>query len=78
VWAVGYTGPSGLRVLSRNDRDISRSYPELAAFDLDDGLVLDGELVALDERGRPDFARLQQRMHITSPTAALLASVPVH
>ncbi len=78
VRAVGYTGSAGLRVLSRNDRDVSRSYPEVAALGLDDGLILDGELVALDERGRPDFARLQQRMHITSPPAPLLAAVPVH
>ena len=35
VRAVGYTGPAGLRVLSRNDRDISRSYPEVAALGLD-------------------------------------------
>jgi bifunctional non-homologous end joining protein LigD len=76
--AVGYTGPVGLRVLSRNDRDVSRSDPEVAALGLDPGLTLDGELVALDARGRPDFARLQQRMQLTSPPATLLAAVPVH
>jgi nitrite reductase/ring-hydroxylating ferredoxin subunit len=38
----------------------------------------DGEIVvALDERGRPDFGRLQQRMHVIRPTLALLADVPV-
>ena len=56
VRAIGYAGPSGLRTVSRNDRDISRSYPEVAELRLPAGLVVDGELVALDEHGRPDFA----------------------
>jgi bifunctional non-homologous end joining protein LigD len=77
VRAIGYAGGSGLRIVSRNDRDISGSYPEVAALRLDAGLVVDGEVVALDERGRPDFARLQQRMHLSAPAPGLVAAVPV-
>jgi bifunctional non-homologous end joining protein LigD len=77
VRAIGYAGRSGLSLYSRNDRDISRSYPEIAALELDEGVIVDGELVALDEHGRPDFGLLQHRMHVTTPTAQLIERVPV-
>jgi bifunctional non-homologous end joining protein LigD len=77
VRAIGYTGWDGLTLYSRNDRDISHSYPEVAALTLKKRLILDGELVALDERGRPDFGLLQQRMHVAAPAAELMGRVPV-
>jgi bifunctional non-homologous end joining protein LigD len=40
-------------------------------------MLLDGEIVALDARGRPEFARLTQRMHVRAPAAELVARVPV-
>jgi bifunctional non-homologous end joining protein LigD len=67
----------GLRLFSRNANDISTSYPEITSIDVQDGLVLDGELVALDERGRPDFGLLQRRMHVQHPSPSLRAEVPV-
>jgi bifunctional non-homologous end joining protein LigD len=53
-------------VLSRNKRDITRTYPELQ--NLHDRLValdavVDGEIVALDD-GRPSFEKLQSRMNL--------------
>lgn len=82
VRAVAYIDAGGLRLFSRNDRDVTSSYPEIAATDLSStgiaaGVVLDGELVPLDDRGRPDFGRLQHRMHVTAPTPALTGEVAV-
>jgi bifunctional non-homologous end joining protein LigD len=77
VRAIGYAGSGGLVLYSRNDRDISRSYPEVATLPLETGLVVDGELVALGGRGRPDFGLLQHRMHVAKPAADLIARVAV-
>jgi bifunctional non-homologous end joining protein LigD len=55
------------RLLSRNGSDPSSSFPEvtrvLAALPFK-RLLLDGEVVALDETGRPSFQRLQQRARL--------------
>jgi bifunctional non-homologous end joining protein LigD len=80
IRAITRATPSGLRIVSRNDRDITAGYPDLAHLaDLTGhrNVVLDGEIVALDTHGRPSFARLQQRMHVRDPAAALVAAVPV-
>lgn len=54
------------RLISRNDKDITVAYPELAR--LNDQVValdamLDGEIVAFED-GVPSFQLLQQRMHL--------------
>ncbi len=70
-----------VRLFSRNHNDVSDQYPEvveaLAALDMD--AVLDGELVALDDRGIPSFGRLQQRMGVakTAEVRRLRETVPV-
>lgn len=66
VRAISYWDGKHLTLQSRNRLDITRRYPELA--DLGRALgkedtILDGEILALDENGRPSFARLQRRMH---------------
>jgi len=54
---------------SRNGLDFTPTYPELQqlADAVDGEVVLDGEIVALDARGRPNFGLLQTRSGITSP-----------
>jgi bifunctional non-homologous end joining protein LigD len=67
--------------MTRNDRDVAVSYPELAGLPTAAGprrMVLDGEVVAFDAEGRTSFGRLQERMHVrdTSAAARLADAVP--
>ncbi|MCW2600955.1 MAG: polymerase LigD, ligase domain protein [Frankiales bacterium] len=64
-----------VKATSRNGNDITGAYPELLTLGGQTAL-LDGELVALVD-GRPDFGALQPRMHVRSPSAALVRSTPV-
>jgi bifunctional non-homologous end joining protein LigD len=70
VRAIVYVGEDGVQAFSRNDKDLAFGFPELAdLWDAAGGrsLVLDGELVAFDDAGRPSFGRLQHRLNLTSP-----------
>lgn len=56
------------KVVSRNGHDLSAIFPEIARVVAAlpfEGLVLDGELVVLDERGHPTFNGLQNRAQIS-------------
>jgi bifunctional non-homologous end joining protein LigD len=69
VRAIAYCEDGRVRLESRNLRDVTKQYPELSKLGRELGsrrAVLDGEIVALDEQGRPDFQRLQPRMHVVS------------
>ncbi|MEK6342316.1 MAG: non-homologous end-joining DNA ligase, partial [Curtobacterium sp.] len=52
---------------SRNGNDLTAQYPELQELAERAGVdgVYDGEIVALDDRGRPSFQLLQNRMGLT-------------
>lgn len=79
VRAIVHANPDGgLAVQSRNGRDISGTYPELQplAAVIPPGTTLDGEIVAFNPSGQPDFGVLQQRMHVVRPSAALQSAVP--
>jgi bifunctional non-homologous end joining protein LigD len=85
VRAVAYVDPGRpagqqLRLLTRNDREVAATYPDLGGLvDAVDGhrVLLDGEIVAFDRAGRPSFGQLQARMHVQHPTRELLERVPV-
>jgi bifunctional non-homologous end joining protein LigD len=52
-----------LRLFSRNNRDLPDHFPELHHLPRSlkgDRAVLDGEIVALDQDGKPSFLRLQK------------------
>lgn len=69
VRAIAHYEPGRLYLISRNGRDITDQYPEIGRIGRQLGsrkVVLDGELVAFDDDGRPSFQRLQPRMHVTS------------
>lgn len=53
------TGGSPLRLRSRRGIDLAERFPEVAALSIPEGWTVDGEVVVLDEHGRPDFSLLQ-------------------
>ncbi|HWW89727.1 MAG TPA: DNA ligase D [Solirubrobacteraceae bacterium] len=82
VRAIAYSQPGELRLQSRNLKEITDSYPELARLNRNlssHSAILDGEIVAFDGDGRPSFGALQPRMHVTSRSHAkrLAAATPV-
>ncbi len=74
--AIATIAPDGYGLTSRNGRDVTATFPELAelpALLRGHRAVLDGEIVCLDRDGRSNFSLLQQRMHITKPAAVAFA-----
>ncbi len=71
-----------LDLFGRRGQAITSRFPEivaaLRALPIEKFLI-DGELVALDENGRPSFQRLQQRMHLSNrlEIEKMRASLPV-
>jgi len=80
VRALARIEDGALSLRSRTGADITKRYPELAflpqAFAGSDAIV-DGEIVALDERGLSSFERLQERMHVRAPSEHLVSQIPV-
>ncbi|MEA2436062.1 MAG: bifunctional non-ous end joining protein LigD [Thermoleophilaceae bacterium] len=66
--AVVHSLPGRLRIQGRNLNDITGQWPELRRLNRAlhaHEAVLDGEIVAFDADGKPSFARLQRRMHLS-------------
>ena len=71
VRALGVWADGSLRLFARSGTEITDRYPELtspgaASLDASDAII-DGEIVALDAKGRPSFSLLQNRMHLSRP-----------
>ena len=76
---VVYKKGEEIRLMSRNEKSIGGSYPEIVAALASQKVadfVIDGEVVAL-KNDIPSFGMLQQRMHVIAPTKELLKNVPV-
>jgi bifunctional non-homologous end joining protein LigD len=81
VRALATVRDGSVRLRSRNGNDLTDQYPELQELADRAGVdgVFDGEIVALDEHGRPSFQLLQNRMGLTKPrqVGAARATTPV-
>jgi len=67
--AVSFIENGDVSLVSRNQNDLSPRYPELQdlpKFVNAKTAILDGEVVVLDEQGRPSFSLMQQRTGIRS------------
>ena len=70
--AVAFIDGGKARLVSRNQNDLTAEFPEIAATMKSlplENAILDGEVVALDDAGRPSFSLMQQRTGMTHPGA---------
>jgi bifunctional non-homologous end joining protein LigD len=68
IRALAYCQPGRVQLQTRNLNDVTVQYPEVRRISRALGAhdaVLDGEIVAFDENGKPSFERMQQRIHNT-------------
>jgi bifunctional non-homologous end joining protein LigD len=80
VRALAHVANGKVRLYARSGAEITKAYPELQALGGSvRNAVLDGEIVIMDEHGRPSFVALAERMHVrdTAKAAALAAAKPV-
>lgn len=82
IRTLAYVATDATTLKSRTGRDQTLQYPELAnlaQYVNALGAVLDGEVVALEEGGRPSFERLQSRINIrgTREIERMKRQVPV-
>ena len=80
--AIAFIQNKAVRLESRNQNNLTSQYSELAAIPAQlkaTTAILDGEIVALDEQGRPSFSQMQQRTGFTSPKkrAARKPEIPI-
>jgi bifunctional non-homologous end joining protein LigD len=69
VRAILYVDNGQVRAFSRNDKSLLSTFPELRDIGGHLGTrsaILDGEIVALDEDGRPNFSTLSKRLNVTT------------
>ena len=72
VRAICFIDSGKLRMTSRTGNSIDKQYPELSVMPhrvRARQAILDGEIAALDSRGRPSFELLQRRINVAEPSA---------
>jgi bifunctional non-homologous end joining protein LigD len=82
IRAIATVSRGVVRLVTRNGIDVTATYPDLSTIggQVSEDCVIDGEIVALNGNGRPDFGRLQKRMNLTKKRDIDRAVVetPVH
>ncbi|MEV0759592.1 ATP-dependent DNA ligase [Nocardia sp. NPDC050435] len=79
--AVAVVSAGQCRFYSRNLRNVTPAFPELAAevgaLAGKRSMIIDGEIIAPEpSTGAPSFVRLQHRMHVARPTVELIRAYP--
>ena len=77
--AIAFKSDRRIHLRSRNDKDFALRYPSVvkALAALPDETVIDGEVVALDEQGRPSFQILQNYGNSPGPVVFFIFDVLV-
>jgi bifunctional non-homologous end joining protein LigD len=73
---LAFADGAGVRLLTRNQKDVTTTFPEVAGALPKTGLIVDGEIVAFDG-DQTRFERLQRRLGVVRPSAELLGRHPV-
>src|SRR5258708_3409525 len=77
---VGFVANGDVGGVSGSKRDVTAEFPEfqdLARHLRAGTAILDGEIVTLDENGRSDFQKLQNRFGVSKPSQKLIRDVPL-
>jgi bifunctional non-homologous end joining protein LigD len=80
IRTVAFVENGSVRLFSRSRRDVSVEFPEfqdLAKYLRAGTAIVDGEIVTLDENGRSDFQKLQNRFGVSKPSQKLISDVPL-
>ncbi len=80
IRTVAFIEIGKVRLSARSKRDVTVEYPEfqdLARHVRAGTAILDGEIVTLDENGRSNFQKLQNRFGVSNPSQKLVQSVPL-
>jgi DNA ligase D-like protein (predicted ligase) len=77
--AIAFKSGGKVHLRSRNDKDFGLRYPSVVTglANLPDNTVIDGEIVALDQDGRPSFAVLQNHGPSRAPVQFYVFDVMV-
>jgi len=81
VRTLAFLREGKVRLVSRSGRNVTAEYPEfrdLPKHIAANTVILDGEIVTLDENGRSDFQKLQNRIGVSNPSQRLLEAIPLH